>query len=167
MCIKKTNFIRSVAFFLALVMVLSFGTVANASLAADNEAATAPELNIVTTFVEGGKYVEIGLNIKSGTNSFQSAGAVLKYDPQHLTPVNWVVEEGQTDPAEIALHSENLDTSTGSQTVPNWQNIWHKATPVPTKGADNLSGKLAKAFELTARETTDAGTKTGYLYLSG
>ena len=104
-----------------------------------------PTVRIVATAVDGGKYVEVGLNIDSAGGMFQSAGAVLRYDAAKLRPVAWT----GTKPT--------IPEVTQEQTASAWSN----AVPLPAKTGDGFAEKFALAFTLQTETGLD-----GYLYLS-
>ena len=106
-----------------------------------------PTVNVVSTLIEEGQYLEVGLNLdnKEG-GKFHSAGVLLKYDPQMLTPLVWGEVKGEDG---TILNQAKVDLSSAVG--------WDTAAVLPTKGADALTGKLAEAFMLEG---------SGYLYLS-
>lgn len=97
-----------------------------------------PQVTILGTKVTGGAYFELGLKVSA--KSFQSVGAVLRYDTSVLEPVDWSGEK-------LALAGAG----------------WSAPTVIPTKGADNLSGKPALAYRETDAQGADTGR--GILYL--
>ncbi len=106
-----------------------------------------PTVNVVSTLIEEGQYLEVGLNLdnKEG-GKFHSAGVLLNYDPQMLTPLVWGEVKGEDG---TILNQAKVDLSSAVG--------WDTAAVLPTKGADALTGKLAEAFVLDGN---------GYLYLS-
>lgn len=82
-------------------------------------------------------YLEVSVAVQA--SGFQTVGVVLSYDKTVLTPVDWKDPAGKPD----------LTT--------NW------TTVIPTKGADNFSGKPALACLQEESEETPA--TRGYLYL--
>lgn len=112
-------------------------------------AAAEPEIiisgvNVTEDGTAGGKatgYLEVSVAVQAA--GFQTVGVVLSYDTEVLTPVDW------KDPA----NAPGLTT--------NW------TTVIPTKGADDFSGKPALARLAEAEEPTpeEAPAKRGYLYL--
>ncbi len=132
---------RLMALLLIGAMLAPAATPAHA--ASEDTTADAPKIRVVATLVDGGQYLEVGLNIESKgdgaegkENGFQSAGVLLKYTPNVLTPVSW----GET--ASVVA-------------VPGLEG--GEAALVPSKGADELSGKLAEAIQAEGQ---------GYLFLS-
>ena len=105
-----------------------------------------PTVRIVATAVDGGKYVEVGLNIDSAGGMFQSAGAVLRYDPDKLRPVTWTGE---------VLHKSEVKRE-------DVTSAWSNAVPLPAKTGDGFAEKFALAFTLL----TETPELNGYLYLS-
>lgn len=79
-------------------------------------------------------YLELSLLVQA--ENFQTAGVVLSYDTAVLTPVDWSTPETKPTLTE------------------NW------TTVIPTKGADNFSGKPA-----LARLAEGTSATRGYLYL--
>lgn len=105
-----------------------------AALAAPRDGAATPQVTVQGTRVTGGKYFELGLLVQ--TDTFQSVGVVLSYDPAKLTPVDWV-------------GGAPVTVGTGS---------WDNSTAMLTRGADGLSGKPALAYK-------EAEGGRAYLYL--
>lgn len=140
---------RPLAFLLICALLLPTMILAQAALTTAPDD-TAPDVKVVSTLI-GGQYLEVGLNIDNKeAGTFQSAGVLLSYDPDMLTPIKWgeVTGEGGAvlEDAKLKLTPET-DAAT----------VWDKAVILPSKGADSLSGKLAEAFVLNGK---------GYLYLS-
>lgn len=151
--IKRKTKSRITSICLAFVCLLTMTTGAFAEIASDN-LADAPEVRIVAAGIDNGTYLELGMSIDSGAEkTFQSAGMVLSYDPNKITPVKWKADpETETLPAINVYHIMDGDTN---------PLYWDGATPLDTKGADQISGKTALAY----RETVGSET-TGYLYLA-
>lgn len=132
---------RLLVLFLTAALLLP---VANAALLPPSEMpdTTTPSVRVVSTLVDGGKYLEVGLNIDSKEGGkFQSAGVLLKYDPGMLTPVQW---------DEAATEIEVPESSEAAR-------AWSEAVILPAKGADELNGKIAAAAKSGG---------SGFLYLS-
>ncbi len=110
------------------------------SFAAGSEPASVSERPVVTVVavgVDGGQYLEVGLNVNSNGSSFHVLGVVLQYDPELMTPVqSW--DDGA--PAD-------LKNTVG----------WGGTRALPAKGPDELSGKTALATHYE---------KKTYVYLS-
>lgn len=141
------NRIRSI--FMAVIMLLTTAVYAAPEDEETSGAVTAvPEVTVVCSNVDyAGKYLEIGLELTA--QEFQTAGVVLSYDRDILQLIEWGKQEPDT-----------VIPVTG-----NW------TTVVPTKGADDISGKPGLATLPSARQTSGEDSSPGedsgraYLYL--
>ena len=138
----------------AVSLLLTFSLLAptvGITALAEPAAPEQPQVRVVGTLTDGGKYLELGLNIDSKTDLFQQAGVLLRYKPDMLSPRKW---------------GEFTDETIGEADIPipHTQAVgaWSVAEVLPTKnrGNDDLTGKMAKTVKLsdTAAEA--------YLFLS-
>lgn len=152
--IYKRNIFQKAVSLLLTVSLLVPGMGATARAEAPVEPVEKPQLRVVGTLTDGGKYLELGLSIDGKAASFQSAGVLLKYDATKLTPLKWgAIEDESGVPA---------DAKTPVSSATTVETAWNKATVLPTKskGADDLVGKTAKVVKLSESATS------AYLFLS-
>lgn len=139
---NKNKLKRPLALLLVCVLLAGVAIPAHALLTETPDASGSPTVRVISTLTDGGQYLEVGLNIDSKEDGkFQSVGALLKYDPDMLTPVQW--DEPATE-INVPVSSEAAKT-------------WSEAELLPAKGADELNGKVAAAAKSEA---------SGFLYLS-
>lgn len=138
------RFKKIVALCLSLALVLLCGI---STAMADEETSTAPggsgtpeppQVTVTGVNVTGTEYFELGVKVK--TSSFQSVGLTLAYNTKVLQPVTW------NDGSDVTVSGAS----------------WNDPTVLMTKGADQLSGKPALAYQPEAAEGSDA---YAYVYL--
>ncbi len=136
--VKKGMQILAAAVVVSLLS--SFGCMAEEG---ETPAPEKPKLTVTASNIND-TYLEVGLDITSGMESFHSAGVVLEFDSTVLEPVRW---GGSQVPYDT--------TGAGS---------WSGAVPLETVGEKAFSGKTALAYFDGITLESPYGRK-GYLYL--
>ncbi len=140
---------RILSIFMAVIMLLTTAVYAAPEDEGTDEAVAAvPRVTVVCSNIDNaGEYLEIGLEITA--QEFQTVGVVLSYDSDVLTLIEWGTQE----------------TDTKIPVTGNW------TTVVPTKGADDMSGKPGLATRPASQvasggdDEQEETSHRAYLYL--